>query len=271
MIEVRRITSIAAGMLLALAAGAVPMCAQAPSGRGEVPGDGATAALQQDAGGGGARTEGTTTLRTFYLNSVSPFNDANEVSQAVRNVLEPRSRVYLVPSQNAIVVEASPDQMALAQKVLHDLDRPRKPYRITFTISETEDGKRIGVQHFAMEVVTGQRSTLKQGSKVPIVTGSYDAGRSSANTQITYLDIGFNFDVTLEQSDDGVQLKSKVEQSGIAEEKSGVGPQDPVVRQTVIEGISRLTLGKPLVLGSLDIPGSTRHLAVEALVEQEKP
>ena len=41
-----------------------------------------------------------------------------------------------------------------------------------------DGGKRIGTQHFAMIVVTGQRTVLKQGSKVPIVTGSYNAGSS---------------------------------------------------------------------------------------------
>jgi hypothetical protein len=47
-----------------------------------------------------------------------------------------------------------------------------------------------------------------------------------------------------------------------------VGAQEPVVRQTVLEGTSFLTPGKPLVLGSLDIPGSARHLDVEVVMEQ---
>jgi hypothetical protein len=46
-----------------------------------------------------------------------------------------------------------------------------------------------------------------------------------------------------------------------------VGTQDPVIRQTTLEGTSTLVLGKPLVLGSLDIPGSTRHQEVEVFSE----
>jgi hypothetical protein len=38
-----------------------------------------------------------------------------------------------------------------------------------------------------------------------------------------------------------------------------VGEQDPIVRQTVLEGTSFLTLGTPLMLGSVDIPG--KHAA----------
>jgi len=79
-----------------------------------------------------------------------------------------------------------------------------------------------------------------------------------------------NFDATLDEFANGVRLRSKVEQSSIAEEKSGVGAQDPIVRQTVMESTSFLTQGKPLMLGSVDIPGSTRHLDVEVVMELVK-
>jgi hypothetical protein len=67
-----------------------------------------------------------------------------------------------------------------------------------------------------------------------------------------------------------MRLRTKVEQSSIAEQPSGIGSQDPVIRQTLIEGSSILTLGKPLSLGSIDIPGSTRHLDVEVMAETIK-
>jgi hypothetical protein len=148
---------------------------------------------------------------------------------------------------------------------------PTKSYRLTYTITETDNGKHVGLQHFSMIVVPGQRTTLKQGSKIPIVTGSYTATSATAmQTQMTYLDVGMNFDATLDEMPDGLRLLSKVEQSSIAEEKSGVGAQDPIVRQTVIQGASLITVGKPLLLGSIDILGSTRHLDIEAVVDPVK-
>jgi len=36
----------------------------------------------------------------------------------------------------------------------------------------------------------------------------------------------------------------------------------------VIEGTSFLTLNKPLILGSVDILGSTRHIDIEVVMEQ---
>jgi hypothetical protein len=62
-------------------------------------------------------------------------------------------------------------------------------------------------------------------------------------------------------------LYTKVEQSSLAEERSGMGTQDPILRQTDLEGTSILTQGKPLILGSMDIPSSTRRLDVDVVME----
>jgi type II secretory pathway component GspD/PulD (secretin) len=209
----------------------------------------------------------TETVKTFYLTNITQPNDATETVTALRNLLDASDKVFLVPSQNAVIVRATPEQLTLAQKLLTDLDRLKKTYRLTYTIAESEGGKRIGVQHFTMIVVSGGRTTLKQGSKVPVVTGSYSTGTNGTQTQMTYLDIGMNFDASLDEFVDGVRLRTKVEQSSISEEKSSVGAQDPIVRQTVLEGTSILAQGKSLMLGSIDIPGSTRHLEIEVMLE----
>jgi type II secretory pathway component GspD/PulD (secretin) len=209
----------------------------------------------------------TSQYRTFYLTNVTQQNEANEVVTAVRNLLRPDVKTYLVPNQNAISMRGTPEELATAQKIINDLDRPKKTYRLTYAVTEMDGAKRIGTQHFAMVVVSGQRTVMKQGSKVPVMTGSFAANSSGTQTQMTYLDVGMNFDATLDESANGVRLKTKVEQLSIAEEKSGVGAADPIIRQTSMEGTSFLTMGKPLVLGSLDVPGSTRHLDFEVVME----
>ena len=214
----------------------------------------------------GARVD-TRPFETIYLKNVTQTNDANEIVIAVRNMVDPSVRIYLVPNQNAIVIRATPDQMAMAQKVISNLDRPKSTYRLTYTITEIDGAKRVGSQRFAMIATEGQRTVMKQGSKVPIATGSYKEAGTSTQTQFTYLDIGMNFDATLDETANGAKLRTKVEQLSIAEENSGVGPQDPVVRQATLEGTTYLTLGKPQVLGSLDIPGSTRHLDIGVVME----
>ena len=204
--------------------------------------------------------------KTFYLANTNQQNESNEIVVAIRNMVDPSSKIYLVPSQNAIVMRSSPENLALAQKLISDLDRPKKVYRLTYAITEIDGGKRVGTQHISMVVAGGQRTVMKQGNKVPIVTGSTTEGNSTQST-VTYLDVGLNFDATLDESVNGVRLRTKVEQMSLAEERSGVGAQDPVIRQTSVEGTSILTEGKPLILGSIDVPGSTRHLDIDVVLE----
>jgi type II secretory pathway component GspD/PulD (secretin) len=210
--------------------------------------------------------------RTFYLNNSVLQSDANELVTALRNMLEPCDKAYLVANQSAIVMEAPPDQLALAQKLITDLDRPRKTYRLTYTVTEVDSDKRIGTQHFAMVVVSGQETKLKQGSKIPLATGSYSGSGTTAaggvQTQFTYLDVGMNFSAQLDEFANGVRLRSSVEQSSVGGQNTIAGVVEPVIRQTSLTGAAFLTPGKPLMLGSIDIPGSTRHLDVEVTMEQ---
>jgi type II secretory pathway component GspD/PulD (secretin) len=211
--------------------------------------------------------------KTLYLNNVSGQAEANEIVTALRNILPPETKVYLVVSQNAIVVRGLETDIALAQKLLTQLDLPTKSYRLTYTVTEMDGTRPVGTQHFAVIAVSGQEAVLKQGSKVPIATGSYNTGAgdnkpAGVQTQYTYLDVGMNFSSMLTGMGDTAMLKATVDQSSIAPEQSGVGAQDPIVRQTSLRGIFLLTPGKPSKIGSLDIPGTTRHLEIEATLEQ---
>ena len=202
--------------------------------------------------------------QTLYLTNLTQQNDAIELMSDLRNML-PNARLYYVPSQSAFSIRASAEEIALAQKIVADLDKTKKIYRLTYTMTEKDGGKTIGVQHFSIIVASGSRTDFKQGSRVPISVATNAAPGSNAEVQ--YLDVGQEIEVSLDGYLDGVRLRTKVVQSSIAEDKSGVGTQDPVIRQTTLEGTSTLVQGKPLVLGSLDIPGSTRHQEVEVLSE----
>lgn len=206
-------------------------------------------------------------VRTFYLTNAANDRVASEITTAVRNMVDPSDKVYLVPSQNALILQAPPEQMELVQKLISDLDRPKKAYRVLYTATEMDGGKRVGTQHFAMIVIAGGRTTLKQGSKIPVVTGTNEPANGGAKTMVTYLDVGLNVDASIDEAVDGIRLRSRVEQSGLAAETSGLGATDPIVRQMVLEGTSILAEGKPLMLGSLDVTGTTRKLDIEVMIE----
>ncbi len=217
-----------------------------------------------------------TDTRTFYLTNVTQQNDGRDVLNAVRNVLCPDTRVYLAPSQNAIIVEARPAQLTLADKIIHDLDRPTSTYRLTYTLTELDAGKTISTRHFSMLLGNGEFSSMKEGNKIPIATGTYANGVASTSpasevqTQFTYLDVGMNFAASIAVSGTNVRLKSKVEDSSLDQPVTIAGVTEPVVRQSVLDGTAILTLDKPAMLGTIDVPNSTRHIDIAAVVEQIK-
>jgi len=77
----------------------------------------------------------TQALQTFYLANVSQQNDLNEVLTAVRNLFggDPSFKVFGVPSQNAITVRGTPDQLYLTKLMIDDLDKPHA--EVVFDIS----------------------------------------------------------------------------------------------------------------------------------------
>src|SRR5579871_444475 len=111
-------------------------------------------------------------VETIRLKNVTAQHDLNDLQNDLRNML-PMAGMYTVATQNAISIRATPEDMEAAKKLIADLDRPRKAYRITYAITDVDNGKRMGSQHLALVVVTGDKSMVKHGSRVPIVTGMF--------------------------------------------------------------------------------------------------
>lgn len=212
-------------------------------------------------------------IRTFYLKNAAQASDANDILNAIRNLVSTEDRVFLAFSQNAIVMRAPAEDFALVQKVIDDLDHPKKAYRLTYTITEMDGDKHLGTQHYSMDLVDGQQTNVKQGSQVPIATGTYSTGgangvtpNDAVHTSYTYKDVGITFEATLTSQANGARLLSEIQQTGVADAPAA-GPMNPIIRNSSLKGAYLLAFGKPLVLGSIDVPGSTRHLLVEALLE----
>ncbi len=271
-------------------------------------------------------------VQTFYLTNASQQNDANEVVVAIRNLLDPSVKIYLVPSQNAIVMRATPDQLLLAQKLLNDLDRARPevvvdvavlevdrsvehnlgitlPTQVTLTPqanpnTTTTNGSTpvtgsgttpttpsnftlnslahfnsnnlaVGIsggtvnallndadtrilQNPSLRATDGQRATIKIGQKIPVATGSYNAGVSTGvasigvQTQFTYLDVGVNIDMTpTVHYNHEITLKMKIEVSSEGPIQTISGVQEPIINQNVVEQVIQLKDGEPSLLAGL--------------------
>jgi hypothetical protein len=206
--------------------------------------------------------------RTFHLMYETTQAEQNELVTALRNMLDASMRIFLVASTKSVTIQGTPAQVKEAADLLAQLDVKRPMYRVTYTFTESDAGKRVGLQRYSMMLANGQRGVSKQGSRIPILVNQGTADHPSDRT---YLDVGINVDAEVESYGEGfAKLSAKVEESSLAEEKSGIGPEDPIIRETLMEGASVLPLGKPQAIGALDIVGSTRHIDVEALVELVK-
>jgi general secretion pathway protein D len=272
-------------------------------------------------------------VQTFYLTNASQQADATEVLTAIRNLLDPSVKVYLVPSQNAIVMRATPDQLLLAQKLLNDLDRAKPEVVVDVAILEVNrdklrnlgitlptsigltpqisnatssaasssstangtttpattstsltlnnlahlnannfgvtisggtlnalltDGDTKILQNPKVRATDGQRATLTIGSKIPIATGSYNAGVSTGiasigvQTQFTYIDVGVKIDMTPTiHYDREVSLKMNIEVSTQSNTVVISGVSEPIISQRKIEQVIQLKEGEPSILAGL--------------------
>lgn len=120
-------------------------------------------------------------VQTFYLTNASQQADGNEIVTAIRNLLDPTTKVYLVPSQNAIVMRATPDQLLLAQKLLNDLDRAKPEVVVDVAILEVNRDKlrNLGITLPQSITLTPQANPF--GSAATNTGGSSSNGGSTTN------------------------------------------------------------------------------------------
>jgi general secretion pathway protein D len=79
-------------------------------------------------------------IKTFYLANLSQPTELQDVVNALRQILE-ISRIQPLPSQGALVVRGTPDQIALAQKLVGDLDKARPEVIVEVAIMQVSRDK----------------------------------------------------------------------------------------------------------------------------------
>jgi general secretion pathway protein D len=81
-------------------------------------------------------------IKTFYLANLSQPTELQDVVNALRQILE-IARIQPLPSEGAIVVRGSPDQIALAGKLVDDLDRSKPEVVVDVAVMQiTKDKSR---------------------------------------------------------------------------------------------------------------------------------
>ncbi|MEK6397494.1 MAG: type II and III secretion system protein, partial [Terriglobus sp.] len=127
----------------------------------------------------------TRAVQTFYLSNAATQADQNELLTALRNVLEQDVKIFLVPSQNAIVERGTPDQLMLTQELLNNLDRPHSEVVVDVAVLEVnrDHSRNLGLTLPQSVTVTPQvaNSTTTTSSG----TSTSGSGTTSTTTSPT--------------------------------------------------------------------------------------
>ena len=265
-----------------------------------------------------------TVVKTFYLSNITQPQDLTDIANGLRQVAEIK-KIQQLNSQNAIVVRDTPDKIAIAEKLINDIDkaRPEVVIQVEVLSASTERLRDLGVLpgqsasiafnpptttssttggnssssnplslkgfHFStadysvtlpgatanfaltdtatkiiqnpeIRSVDGQPAKLRVGSRVPIATGSFQAGvgvgasavNPLVNTQFTYLDVGVNVDITPHvHPNREVSMKVMIEVSQVTGTSAIGGINQPIIGSRKIEHDIRLREGEASILGGL--------------------
>jgi general secretion pathway protein D len=114
------------------------------------------------------------------------------------------------------------------------------------------------LQNPRLRATDAQKATMKVGERIPIATGSYQTGASTAlvsslvNTQFTYIDVGVEIEITpTVHADRDVTLKTKI---GITAQSSSVtisGVTEPIIAQKTTEQTVRLREGEANIMSGI--------------------
>jgi general secretion pathway protein D len=267
-------------------------------------------------------------VETFYLANTVQSQDLTEITNGLRQVLN-LTKVQQLNSQNAIIVRDTADKLAIARKLLKDIDKakPEVVIQVEVLSASTDRLRDLGILpgqsasinfqtpgtttpttpttgsttpttpnsiplkgfHFGaadynvtlpgatanflltdtatkiiqnpeIRSIDGQPAKLNVGSRVPIATGSFQAGvgvgttsvNPLVNTQFTYLDVGVNVNITPRvHPNHEVSLKVSIEVSQVNSFQTIGGIQQPVIGQRKIEHDIRLREGEVNILGGL--------------------
>ena len=119
-------------------------------------------------------------LKTFYLQNLSQPTELQDVVNAIRAVLDVQ-RVQQLLSQNALVVRGTPDQIALAEKLVEDLDKARPEVVVDIAVLQVSKDKSrtLGLSPPTSATVTLQ-SNLNTTTPTTSTTGTTTASTTGS-------------------------------------------------------------------------------------------
>src|SRR5580700_8511975 len=126
-------------------------------------------------------------LKTFYLSNISQPTELQDVVNAIRAVLDVQ-RVQQLLSQNALVVRGTPDQIALAEKLVDDLDRARPEVIVDIAVLQvSKDKSRTLGMSWPTSATVALQSNINTTTPTTSTTGTTSTTSSSGGLELNTL------------------------------------------------------------------------------------
>ena len=122
-------------------------------------------------------------IRTFYLSNLSTPTEIQDVTNTLRQILE-ITRVQQLPSQGAIIVRGTPDQIALAEKVINDIDKARPEVVVEVAVMQVQKDKlrQLGIQYPFSQTANPTISLIPKGGSTSTTTNNNGTGTGTTTT-----------------------------------------------------------------------------------------
>ena len=171
-------------------------------------------------------------LKTFYITNASTVQEFQEISTAVRTITN-ITRVFTVNPQKALVVRGSADAVALAEKLVHDLDKPKSEVVVDVLIMEanttrTRDLAATLASATSNGLAAGITNSINFTPRGAVTTGGDNGTPPTTNNSISLARIG-----RLSTADFSTTLPGVLLQAVLSDNKTKI-LNSPQVRASVL-------------------------------------
>jgi general secretion pathway protein D len=125
-------------------------------------------------------------VKVFYIQNASTPQEFTEIFNAIRTSAKLNTGVFQVASQNAIVARGSTDTIALVEKLVHDLDRPKAEVIVDVIVMEVAKSKMTTLGAALAGQTGGLNVPIQFTPRNPVLFGTTTSANSTtATTTIT--------------------------------------------------------------------------------------
>jgi type II secretory pathway component GspD/PulD (secretin) len=223
-------------------------------------------------------------LKVFYLPNRPAPTDMQDVVNCLRTILE-IPRIQQVPSEYAVLVRGTPEQIALAEKIVNELTGARQKdegqYRLEYKIHETMGGAITASRTYSLLVEPEETGRLRIGpAEEPRPdrdkTGDKHSEKDKENKERASASTEFSKDIKSRirrETEHTVSVLLTVSFVDAHAEKHGEPEPAPAAdssQNIAMETSATLELGVPTIVGGFQDPATKRGFQIEATATRIK-